>query len=71
MAVPGGREAREVAIVGGRPVLAEMVDGVGDVDGVPGDHGVGDEGEALALEVLVIGLRTSNFALVGEEDHSA
>ena len=60
-----------MAILGRCPVLVEVVDGVRDVDGVPRDDGVGDEGEAFALEVLIVGLRPSNFALVREEDHPA
>ena len=60
-----------MAILGSCPVLVDVVDGVSDVDGVPCDHGIGDEGEAFALEVLVVGLSTSNFALVREEDHPA
>ncbi len=41
----------------------DLVDCVGDVGGVPGDDGVGDQGEAFSLEVLLVGLVTADFRL--------
>ena len=51
--------------------LLEVVDGLGDVGGAPGDDGVRYEGEAFALNVLVVGLAASDLALVSKEDESS
>ena len=48
--------------------LLQMVEGLSDVGGVPGDDGFGDEGGAFTLDILVVGLAASDFALVGEKD---
>ena len=48
--------------------LGEVLDGGFGVDGVPGDDGVGEEGDAFALEVLVFGTSPSQFPLVSEDE---
>lgn len=48
-----------------------MVEGLGDVGGIPGDDGVADEGEAFALDVLIVGLAAPDLAVVGEEDEAS
>ena len=60
-----------MAVVDGGSGSAEMVECLGDVGGVPGDDGVGDQGETLALDVLVVGLMSPDLALVGEEDQTS
>ena len=47
--------------------LAVRVDRCCGVDGVPADDGVGEQGEAFALKILVAGVSTSDLAQVGEE----
>ena len=42
-----------------------------DVGGVPGDDGVGEQGEGFALDVLVVVASPSELALVREEELSA
>ena len=49
----------------------EVLEGGGCVDGVPGDDGVGEEGEAFALYVLVFCSFAADLSLVGEEELSA
>ena len=44
-----------------------MIDGLGGVDGVPTDDGVGQQCEAFALEVLVVGVTAPDLAEVGEQ----
>ena len=44
----------------------EVLEGGGGVDGVPGDYGVGEEGEAFALYVLVFCSSPTDLSLVGE-----
>lgn len=48
-------------------MAAEVGEGGVGVDGVPADDGVGERGEAFALEVLVIGGTVAEPAEVGEE----
>ena len=59
-----------VVLDGGSGFL-DVFDGGGCVDGVPGDDGVGEEGEAFSLEVLVFGAFAAELALVGEEELTA
>jgi len=39
-----------------------------DVDGVPGDHGVGEQVQAQGLGVLFVLVALADFAAVGVED---
>ena len=48
-----------------------MVDGCTEVGGVPGDGGVGEQGEALGSDVLVVGSASVESAVVGEEQLTA
>ena len=48
-----------------------MVDGCTEVGGVPGDGGVGEHGEALGLDRLVVGPASVESAEVGEEQLAA
>ena len=48
--------------------FGEVLDGGFGVDGVPGDDGVGKEGYAFALEVLVFGASASQLPLVSEDE---
>jgi hypothetical protein len=48
-----------------------LVDGAGDIDGVPADHGVGDEVETECLVGLAFGSSVADLGVVGEEDEPA
>lgn len=66
----GGYTAGDV--VGDRVAdLGEMCEGGIDVDGVPADDGVGEQGKALGLEVLVVRSALGELPEVGEEDFAA
>ena len=54
-----------------RSVVAQQVDGGGDVDRVPADHSVGDQVEAERLIGLILGSPVADLGLVGEEDEPA
>ena len=43
-------------------------DGVLEVDGVPADDGIGQQGEAFGLEVLLVGVGGLDDAVVTEVD---
>ena len=49
----------------------EVLGGGFDVGGVPGDDGVGEQGEGFALYVLVVGASSADLSLVREEELSA
>ena len=43
--------------------LGDVVEGVGGVDGVPVDDGVGDDGDAFGVKVLVVDGSAGEFSL--------
>ena len=49
------------------PALRHVSDGGVEVDGVPADDGVGEERQALGLEILVVGSAVLEVPEVGEE----
>ena len=68
MLVDGRGEMSDMVVGGLGSCLGEVVDGGFGVDGVPGDDGVGEEGDAFTLEVLVFTAALSQFPLVSENE---
>src|SRR6266508_5260521 len=61
----------EVFVVDGLALAGELTSGGVGVDGVPGEHAVGDQVEALGLEVLVARAALVELAAVGMDDPAA
>ena len=63
----GGADVGEDAVVEVVAFVAVGGDGVAEVEGVPEDAGVGEEGVAMRLGGLVVDAGTGDLSAVGEE----